>query len=239
MILRSIYASLVQYLFQYGFTLFMSLSIILMDVLRIRRAIGPLLRFWGGMLIWAMGVRIEVHGKEHLDESRTQVLVANHSSTYDIPALYYLLPNSSFIGKKSLMKIPVFMNLLRAIGYIPIDPKNIRDSMEALGKGTNTLGSGRSIIIFPEGTRTTTGDLGVFKRGFVRILRDTNVAMQPVTLKNLYQLKPKGFPFVHYQKKIVLIVHPPMDPQEIAKLEDKDLIEKTKEIISGPLKTGI
>lgn len=235
MVLRSIYATLVQYLFQYGFTLFISLLIILMDLLRLRRAITPILRFWGGTMIWAMGVKIEVHGREHLDETRTQVLVANHSSTYDIPALYYLLPNSSFIGRDSLMKIPIFKNLLRAIGYIPINPRNLRQSMEALGKGTNTLGKGRSIIIFPEGTRTLNGELGDFKRGFVRILRDTQVPMQPVSLEGLYELKPKGCRFVHYQKKIVLTVHPLVSAEEIKELDDKPLIEKTKSIVAEPL----
>jgi 1-acyl-sn-glycerol-3-phosphate acyltransferase len=127
------------------------------------------------------GVRIEAEGLERIDRSRAYVIISNHRSYTDI-----LVGNASipvqfrWLSKKSLFKIPVIGLAMRGAGYIPIERERAVSASRSLGMSAETLKSGASVWIFPEGTRTPEKTLGRFKRGAFELARKAECPLLPV-----------------------------------------------------------
>ena len=226
-------ATCIHYLFQYPFTAVMAIVIIAADAAGLKKAVPTLLGFWSRTLFVTLGKSLVIQGLEHIHSNGPKVIVANHASMYDIPLLLTAFPDCAFIGRKHLLKIPVFSRLLKTINYIPIDPAALKDSFKALDSGTSALNTGVSILMFPEGTRTRTGELGTFKRGFVKIIKETGAALQPVSLNGLYTLKPKGAKTIHPKTRVSIIIHPAIPYSSLDNKSDKDIIRIAKTIVAS------
>ena len=113
----------------------------------------------------------------------TYLIVSNHSSIVDIAAIIRSFPKYFvFIAKKELSNIPIFGKWFQVGGCIFLDRENIRESVEILNRGIETLKSGISMCIFPEGTRSITGEVGEFKKGSFRLALKSKVKILPVVL---------------------------------------------------------
>ncbi len=142
---------------------------------------APLLcaRWWSrGMLLFG-GVKVEAHGAEQdfLRDGRIVVLV-NHQSIYDIPVLFATLPSPAvFLAKRSLFWIPIFGWALWMLGFVPVDRGDRSKARDAYSGAFKALNRGRSLIIFPEGSRSPDGRIQQFKAGGVRIAKATEVPL--------------------------------------------------------------
>jgi 1-acyl-sn-glycerol-3-phosphate acyltransferase len=145
------------------------------------------------ILIWIMGIRLKVEGTDHLDPDRTYLLMGNHESLFDlfvIPAAIPLI----FTGVEAAghFKIPVWGYLIRKWGCIPIQRKNPEQARKSLTLAKQTLDSGLSIAILPEGHRTRTGKLGPFKKGPFHLAKSTGAPLVPFGISGLYEFQQKG-----------------------------------------------
>src|SRR5690606_21031007 len=144
---------------------------------------------WSTAWLKAGGVDLEVRGADKVDPSRSYVVVANHASAFDIMACFKALPIPiRFLAKKELFRIPLLATGMRAIGIVEVDRQarvGIHEQINAQAK--ELIAKGRSVIIYPEGTRTKTGVMGPFKKGAFRIAIGTGLPVLPVTLLGTYE----------------------------------------------------
>ncbi|MFI3305224.1 MAG: lysophospholipid acyltransferase family protein [Rikenellaceae bacterium] len=127
--------------------------------------------------------RRRVEGLENLDSSKSYVIVMNHSSMLDIPILYMLPLNFRWVSKREVFSIPIFGQFLRLHGDITIERGNGKAAMEQVTRqGCEWIRRGASVAIFPEGTRTRTGEIGRFKAGAFNLAREAGVEILPVVI---------------------------------------------------------
>ena len=136
-----------------------------------------------GALILAGVKKITVKGLENVDTSKTYVVVANHQSYLDIPLLFKSIPvNLYFVAKKQLKSVPFLGWYMMATGMIFVDRKNRDKAVASLNAAGEQIKSGKSIFMFPEGTRTKDGNLGSFKSGAFHLAKKANVEILPVKI---------------------------------------------------------
>ena len=140
-----------------------------------------LARQWARMLLAVSFVRATVRGAERLDPDTSYVVVANHSSYMDIPALYSALPlELRFFAKKGLFAIPLLGWHLRRAGHLPVVKGDARASLKSMSEGAKLMRErGISVLLFPEGGRTETG-MRPFKEGAAYIAIKAGVPVVPV-----------------------------------------------------------
>ncbi|ASQ89738.1 1-acyl-sn-glycerol-3-phosphate acyltransferase [Prosthecochloris sp. GSB1] len=148
--------------------------------------------WWGRFCARLMGIDVEVTGETLYDHERNYLIVSNHAGMADIPLILGMIPlNMRFVAKEELGKIPVFGWAIKQAGYVLIKRGQNREALKSLFKAVEVLKSGRSVHIFPEGTRSENGDLGPFKRGAFIIAEKAGVPVLPVTIIGSNRLTPK------------------------------------------------
>lgn len=168
---------------------------------------------------WAMavsrrilGLRIEVEGLENVAPSRSYVFMANHLSFLDGPLLFYVIPQRvRVILKKSIFRIPVVGPGMRFVGFVPVDRKRASGGKRSIDEAARMMKEkGYSFLIFPEGTRSRTGQLQSFKRGGFFLAVAAEAPIIPVTIRGTFELMPKGRLFPR-RGKIKVIFHNPVE----------------------------
>ena len=150
-----------------------------------------LARHWGRMLLAVSFVRATVRGAEKLDPAASYVVVSNHSSYMDIPALYSALPlEIRFFAKKGLFSIPLLGWHLGRAGHLPVVRGDPRASLKSMSEGARLIRArGVSVLVFPEGGRTEVG-IRPFKEGAAYIAIKAGVPAVPVGLVNMRSVLP-------------------------------------------------
>jgi len=120
------------------------------------------------------------------------VFMANHESWLDIPALLVAIPGQvRFLAKKSLFAVPFLGWAMRAMGFIPVDRENRREAIRSFEEAAQRIRAGRSVLVFPEETRTPTGELLPFQRGGFLIALKAQLPIVPVGLQGPRKILPK------------------------------------------------
>ena len=131
------------------------------------------------------GVRLDVLGAENIDPNRNYIIVSNHRSYTDIFTASWSVPlDFRWLAKSSLFRIPLLGFAMRICGYIPVERERSISAMRSLDLTKKELLSGKSVWIFPEGTRTPGVKLGKFKRGAFLLAKETGVPVLPIVLVN-------------------------------------------------------
>jgi 1-acyl-sn-glycerol-3-phosphate acyltransferase len=150
-------------------------------------------RVWGRVLLAAGFIRVRAEGLEKLDPRAPYVLVANHSSYMDIPAILARLPNQfRFFAKKSLFQIPFLGWHLRRAGHLQVDRSSARASLKTMSEGARLVRErGVSVLLFPEGGRSPHA-LREFKEGAAYIAIKAGVPAVPIALVGMRRILPMG-----------------------------------------------
>lgn len=150
-------------------------------------------RGWARTLLAVAGIRVRVLHPERLDRDRSFVIVANHESFCDILVLLANLPMQvRFLAKRSVFRVPVLGWSIAAAGFIPVDREDRSRGTETVGAALQRLSGGRSVVIFPEETRTRTGDLLPFKRGAAHLALRSGLPILPVALAGTFRVLKRG-----------------------------------------------
>ena len=137
------------------------------------------------------GVRVHMHGLEHLRGPGPYIFAPNHQSHFDIAALLGYLPgNNRFVAKKELFGEPVLGTVLRTLGMVPVDRENPLEAIDLLNRIATD--EGYSLVIFPEGTRSRDGALLPFKKGPFAAAIYLKLPVVPVVCRGTAALMPKG-----------------------------------------------
>jgi 1-acyl-sn-glycerol-3-phosphate acyltransferase len=150
-------------------------------------------RGWSRTILLATGVRVRVGGREKLDPAASYIYFANHESFYDILLLFLYLPGQvRFLAKQGLFYLPILGWSMAAAGFVPVDRSDRKRAAASLEKAARKLLHGESLIIFPEQTRTQTGELLPFKKGGVLIALKTGHPIVPVGIAGTFPILKKG-----------------------------------------------
>jgi 1-acyl-sn-glycerol-3-phosphate acyltransferase len=153
-------------------------------------------RAWCPGLFLACGVKLDVRGVERVDWSRPHVVVVNHQSMIDIPALQFGLPTPlRFITKKELMAVPFLGHFMRSVGMIAVDRANTAEGIEQLKAQAKRMATDiASVLAFAEGTRSRTGEIKPFRKGAFMLAIEAGVPVVPVSIEGARRvLPPDGF----------------------------------------------
>ena len=151
-------------------------------------------RGWSRLLLRLAGLRVEAEGLASLADNEPQVIVCNHQSIFDIPALFAALPVSlRFVAKIELSRVPVFAGAMRRAGHVFIDREDRAQAIAAMDEaGARMRREGLTLVLFPEGTRSRDGRLRPFKKGAFALAAETRTPIVPVAVHGGARVLPKG-----------------------------------------------
>lgn len=174
-----------------------------------KKAIYITSQFWSTLILLSIGVRLRVSGVEHVPLKRPVIFVSNHTSNIDTPVLFKVLPVPLFfIAKKELRKVPFLGWIMAAFGMIFIERGNKEKSINSLKKAAKQIRNGKSVMTFPEGTRTNDGSVKRFKKGAFALAIDSGVDVVPIAIKGAFKLNPPGSYTLHSGLVRVVIGEP-------------------------------
>ncbi len=188
---------------------------------------------WARSLLLICGTKVQVIGKENIQRGRPQVFMANHQSDFDILITLAHVPvQFRWIAKKELFTIPVFGQAMRAAGYIEIDRQNHEKALQSLDLAALRIRQGKSVMTFPEGTRSRDGEIKPFKQGTFYLAIQSGAPIVPISIIGSGEIMPKRSLKIR-QGKIKLVIDKPI-PTKGCGLEDRqELINKTRQVIIG------
>lgn len=147
--------------------------------------------FWAKGGLKVAGVRYRVYGQDNIPVSGPLIFMSNHQGNFDILTLYQAIPQQfAWLAKEELFKIPVFGQAMARGGYIPVDRGDGRKALKSLDAAAELIRTGRSVLIFPEGTRSTDGQLLPFKRGGFILAAKAGVPVVPVAISGSLTINP-------------------------------------------------
>jgi len=174
--------------------------------------------------LWLSGIRYHVEGGEHIQRDRAAVYAVNHASNVEPPILFDVLrdlfPRLRILYKAELRKLPVLVRAFDLAGFVPLERGNREQSLPAIERAAAALRAGNSFLIFPEGTRSRTGDLQPFKKGgFIMALKG-QAPIVPVAIKGARDAMRKGS-FIIRPVRVTVRLGAPLETAGLS-LEDRD-----------------
>ena len=158
------------------------------------RFLNSIIRIWARTIFTSVGIKVKINGLSNLDLNKNYIFAPNHSSSLDIPLMLgftplWLVP----IAKKELRWIPFLGWAMKLAGHIFIDRSNHEKAMDSINKIKNSIKKRpRSILLFPEGSRTNNGQLRRFKTGGLTLGIKTKLDIIPVLISGTYRSLKKG-----------------------------------------------
>jgi 1-acyl-sn-glycerol-3-phosphate acyltransferase len=156
---------------------------------RLSLAVGR--KIWGPTTLGILGARLVVDGLDRFDFSQAHLVAANHESLVDVPALFAALPTGlRFLAKKEVKKIPFLGWYATTMGMVYIDRRDSEAAAESIDRAAELLDGSESLVSFPEGTRSRTGDIQPFKTGVFVAAIKAGVPVIPVAISGAAQILP-------------------------------------------------
>ena len=188
-------------------------------------------RFWGPMHWRLNGSRMFVEPLPAVDWSQPYIFLMNHQSAMDIPCAFAALPvNIRFVAKHVLKYVPFLGWYMAMTGMIFINRSNHHQAVQSLQRAGERIRSGKSILAFPEGTRSRDGRIMPFKKGPFIIAIAAQVPIIPVAIEGSLQTLPQGSIWLR-QHDIRVKVGQPIATQGLTP-EDRDaLLRRVREAI--------
>ncbi|MCD8302269.1 MAG: 1-acyl-sn-glycerol-3-phosphate acyltransferase [Prevotellaceae bacterium] len=156
---------------------------------------------------------VRVTGHENTEKRQSYVFVANHQGAFDIFMIYgFLGRNFKWLMKRSLRDIPLVGKACEKAGHIFVDKRGPKSIQHTYDSARKVLKNGTSVVVFPEGARTFTGHMGVFRKGAFQLAEELQLPVVPVTIDGSFQVLPRtrGVNFVN-RHRLSLTIHAPID----------------------------
>ncbi|MFC1770711.1 lysophospholipid acyltransferase family protein [Candidatus Margulisiibacteriota bacterium] len=178
--------------------------------------------------LFACGFKLYTQGKENIPKNGNFILVSNHQSHVDIVMFMATVPKKfGFIAKKELLKIPVLSGTLKKQGHVLIDRGNARKAVREIERlKTIIKENGKSILFFPEGTRTLDGTIGAFRKGAFQIAVQTGTPIVPCFIHGTVNILNKKS-LMMWPGKVNLIIGKPIHIKKVKdKQEEREYIQE-------------
>jgi len=200
-----------------------------------RKAIGVVA--WG--VTNAVGMKLEVIYKnkklvDEADKTKGIIYVCNHQSNLDIPAIIRGIENNDvgFVAKKEMKSWPFYGLWMKKMKCVFLDRKNPREGIKDIKEAVEIIKQGYPTLIFPEGERSLTGEIGSFKKGSFKLALDTKGIIIPLTIKGTFDIQKKGESTMRRGKNVKLFIDNPIHVDQLTREELKELDKVVRDIIA-------
>lgn len=178
-------------------------------------------------------IKPSFEGLENVPKDRNFIILSNHQSFVDIGCLINQICPIAFLAKKELFKLPFFGKSLKFMGCIPIDRGSRTANAELPKLLQERIRQGYNYVVYPEGTRSTDGQLLQFKNGIFKIIKEAPVPVLPITIDGNYKIMPKkGLSL--YPGKAHFVVHPVIEPSQI----EAWTVEEFRDNVKAQIQSG-
>lgn len=175
-----------------------------------------LARGWARLILAVSGVRVRVRHGERLTTGTSFVIAANHASFYDVLVLLAVLPMSvRFLAKRNLFRLPFLGWSIAAAGFIPVDRQSRSRSFALVDTALARLQGGRSLVVFPEETRTLTGAMLPFKTGAALLALKSGLPLLPLGIAGTFRIQRRGG-FTITPSRVTLAVGEPISVENFS-----------------------
>jgi 1-acyl-sn-glycerol-3-phosphate acyltransferase len=172
------------------------------------------------------GIRSDVDGIEHLQRHRAAVYAVNHTSNVEPPVIFDMLsplfPRLRILYKAELRKLPLLVRAFDLAGFVPLERANREQSFPAVERAAQALREGNSFLIFPEGTRSRSGELLPFKKGGFIMAIQAQAPIVPVAIVGARKAMRKGSPWIR-PVTVGVRLGPPIETTGMT-IDDRDVV---------------
>jgi 1-acyl-sn-glycerol-3-phosphate acyltransferase len=178
-------------------------------------------------------------GTENIEAGKNYVYAANHSSYMDIPILLGMIPdNLRLTLRSSLTRIPIWGWALLTGPFLILDRTNAAKAKKTIDTAIERIRDGASVLFFPEGTRTATGDMQPFKRGAFHLAREARVPVLPVAVIGSYDILPRNKWLPKWGQKTEIRIGSPIysNLMEPERKDEIRLMEETEQSVRALLR---
>jgi len=219
------------------YVLLICLLVLLLSLFLPPRIYDPLFKAMCRFLFRLLFIRVRREGADQISSGQNYLFMANHESLFDIPLIEGFIPTFlRGIEASRQFRWPVYGWVIRRLGNISIDRKNIHSSIRSMKKAADYIRSNKSLIVLPEGHRTLDGKLRPFKRLPFHLAEQVEIPIIPIGFSGLFRLKNKGS-FLIRPSKIFVRFGEPIDTATIRSLSADELSalvrEKILQLIQG------
>lgn len=186
-------------------------------------------RLWSRLLLRVSGVKVQVEGLEHIQPNGSYIIMATHQSYFDIFILLNLPVFIHWMAKKEVFKIPIFGAVLQGMGAISVDRAQRAKGLTSIKQAARRIQSGETVLIFPEGTRSTDGNLLPFNEGAFFLAIYSRAVVLPIIIKGTHRVMPKGS-FRVSPGAVRVTVKPPIETQGYSLKERNCFQEKVRAV---------
>ncbi|WP_278888563.1 lysophospholipid acyltransferase family protein [Leyella stercorea] len=194
-------------------------------------------KWWAQFIIRILLLPVKVEGRENLVKGQSYVFVANHQGAFDIFLIYgFLSRNFKWMMKRQLRQMPFVGKACESAHHIFVDKRGASKIRETYDRARQTLQGGMSLVVFPEGARSFTGHMGVFKRGAFMLADDIELPVVPLTINGSFDIMPR----TRDMKWVVwhplrLTIHKPIQPVGKGTDNIKYLEQESYKVVMGGL----
>ena len=171
-------------------------------------------KWWGYVMLKLLLIPVKVSGRENIKKDESYVIVSNHQGMFDIFLIYgHLCRNFKWMMKRQLRQMPFVGKACEAAHHIFVDKRGASKIRATYDSARQTLQGGMSLVVFPEGARTFTGHMGVFKRGAFMLADDIELPVVPLTINGSFDVMPRtrDMKWVIWHP-LRLTIHKPIQP---------------------------
>jgi 1-acyl-sn-glycerol-3-phosphate acyltransferase len=192
---------------------------------------------WSDAILAYAEVSLHVSGLERVPQGEAVVVMSNHQSHYDIPVLFQALRSIRLrmVAKKELFYIPVWASAMRVAGFVELSRGDRSAAIESLSGARASIEQGTSIWLAPEGTRSTTGALGPFKRGGFHLASGAGARVLPVTIDGTRHILPAKGRRVTNGQSVRVVVHAPISVGEFEEERRDSIVAEVRAAIASGL----
>ena len=181
------------------------------------------------------GSTVEVIGTENLPTDTNVVFISNHQGNFDIPLLMaYIDKPKGFISKIEAKKIPIVVKWMELIHCVFMDRSTLKGSAGAIIEGIKVLKAGHSLVIFPEGTRSLSNQMGEFKHASFKLATKPGIPIVPVTIDGSYKIMEENHNHIK-PAHVKLTIHPVITTKGLSKDELAALPDQVYHTIASAL----
>jgi 1-acyl-sn-glycerol-3-phosphate acyltransferase len=190
-------------------------------------------RWWSRILLTAAGARVRVIHPERLARDRAFVVAPNHSSFFDIPVLFSTMPRAiGFLAKRTLFRLPFMGWAMAAAGFVPVDRGERGRTVATIDAALRRLERGRWLVVFPEETRTRTGDLLPFKAGAALLAIRSGRPILPVGIVGTLGIERRG-EFTITPSRVAVAIGEPIEVDGRTAADRAEITSRLREAVAA------